>query len=164
MIGRELLFDSDGSQATLDQRHALVWSYVDPLGRSRHGLIRDEDMLPSPKLEILDALLYAIANAENRDLVGILAGAVATLAEYQEGIGPCPLVLSENGDDSVLERYTALMSNDLTVMSQWVRVAYHANPHIKPACWRLWQRARRRGIHAPDYPGHVDVGLSYDNS
>lgn len=153
----------------------LALEYGSSIENHTAGTFQDECKLPAPKLEIIYALLYAIANAPNTQLADAFAVALFTLSDFQEGVGDNPLGIFANGHVDAanmspeemtawaksipfdrIRYFNELMKSDLERMNKALAAAKVANVLLVPWHVKLWHRLSGKGQFDRKYAGFVD--------
>lgn len=156
----------------------IAYEFGSSLETPRNDFVRDVSLLPYPKHEILDAILFAIANAENKLIAELFSRAASALASYQEGVGDKPIILPEVNEldrkmspaefQKFMESFDLVrfkkFANAMTDEANWIlsltERAKAANLHLQPAYKKLWQRICGQGLYAPFFDGYVDFGYT----
>lgn len=140
----------------------MIFDYADALmaNAEAHAIVTDEAALPHPKQELLQALLSKIARDPDREVVRALSIAALSLADYQPGVGPNPLLsatddqvagVKENRSDVILQvaknyekisRFNADISKDINSISTMIQSAKRQNYHLQPLYIRTWRHLK----------------------
>jgi hypothetical protein len=158
-----------------EKKIRIALEYGSSIENRCEGFIRDTGSLPYPKHELLDALLFSIANAPNKQIVEAFSVAAVTLSRFQDGVGPAPITLPgididrpddlspdmlldylERFDFDRIKRFSTLMLDEDKEVVQLIAQAKAANLHIQPTYKKYWQRFRQKGLYSPFYEGYVD--------
>lgn len=142
------------------------------------GLVHDEKLLPHPKTEIFDSLLFAIANSPDRRTADRIRFCALRLARYQEDVGSEPIRLPDIDSSAVskmtsrqiealwatadypsIGKFLLAVGDDLQFMLEWTGLAKAANPRFQPLYKRAWQRFRQQGRYSPFAEEYVDFSL-----
>ena len=141
--------------------------------------ILDSSILPLPKHELIDALLFSAANVSKKTGCESLIMSTVSLAHFQEGVGDEPIYLAQvesiakfdvaversihsrmSGKEVV--RFVKQMNAEIRQMVPWIEKARAANLHLRPAHKKLWDRLMKNGLHSPFYDGYVDFNYSQE--
>jgi hypothetical protein len=156
--------------AKREDRMNLVFTYCEILERPSDGLFHDINKLPAPKVEMVKAFLFAIANAEMPHEADLYTAAMFTLANYQKDVGEKSLSIPGDGVDTPadlerllrdypfarLQHYNAVHSQEMDLLKKAALAALKVNFFLVPWYRKFWHRLTGKGQFDTRYGGVID--------
>lgn len=157
-----------------EKRNRISYDYFILLEKGGVAQFKETSRLNAPKSEVIDALLYAIANAKTRSTANAFAAALSTIIYYQDDVGD--EVANKSLDlthmrslepDDILGRLNSINFERLAQLNriatkehEWldtaISAAMNANVLIVPWHVKIWHRIAGKGQFSRTYGGYID--------